>query len=114
VLGIIFATDSVLAHIASKLVVVKNPADFIGAVLGGSEAKTKAILESTRGKVLVIDEAYGLYEGPNSGGAGSYKTAVIDTIVAEVQSTPGDDRCVLLLGYKDQMIEMFQVCPSLR
>jgi hypothetical protein len=46
------------------------------------------------------------------GGKGSnktadpYKTAVIDTIVAEVQSTPGEDRCVLLLGYKDEMGEM--------
>lgn len=38
-----------------------------------------------------------------------YKTAVIDTIVAEVQSVPGEDRCVLLLGYKDQIVEMFQV-----
>lgn len=38
-----------------------------------------------------------------------YKTAVIDTIVAEVQSVPGEDRCVLLLGYKEQMEEMFQV-----
>lgn len=53
-----------------------------------------------------------LYGG---GGGGSrnqsdtYKTAVIDTIVAEVQSVPGDDRCVLLLGYKDQIVEMFQV-----
>lgn len=38
----------------------------------------------------------------------------MDTIVAEVQSTPGDDRCVLLLGYQDQMMEMFQnVNPGL-
>lgn len=29
-------------------------------------------------------------------------------VVAEVQSTPGEDRCVLLLGYKEQMEEMFQ------
>lgn len=43
-----------------------------------------------------------------------YKVAVIDTIVAEVQSTPGEDRCVLLLGYKDQMEEMFRdVNPGL-
>jgi hypothetical protein len=39
-----------------KPVVVKNPADFIGAVLGESESKTKAILANTLGKVLVIDE----------------------------------------------------------
>ena len=74
-------------------------------------------MASTVGKVLVIDEAYGLYGG---GGVGSgsnpdpYKSAVVDTIVAEVQSTPGEDRCVLLLGYKDQMEQMFQnVNPGL-
>ena len=57
-----------------------------------------------------------LYSG--SGGAGNqtdmYKTAVIDTIVAEVQSVPGEDRCVLLLGYEDEMRTMFQnVNPGL-
>ena len=44
-----------------------------------------------------------------SGAHDPYKTAVIDTIVAEIQSVPGEDRCVLLLGYEDQMVEMFQV-----
>lgn len=49
--------------------------------------------------------------GGNSAGnqSNQFKTTVIDTIVAEVQSVPGDDQCVLLLGYKDQMVEMFQV-----
>jgi hypothetical protein len=48
-----------------------------------------------------------LYAG--SGNTDLFKTAVVDTIVAEVQSVPGEDRCVLLLGYQDQMEEMFQV-----
>lgn len=96
----------------------KNPADFIGSVMGQSESNTKAILATTVGKVLIIDEAYMLYSGSGGGGGASnadmYKTAVIDTIVAEVQSVPGEDRCVLLLGYEDQMIEMFQnVNPGL-
>jgi hypothetical protein len=38
------------------LVVVKNPADFVGSYIGHSEANTKAILASTVGKVLIIDE----------------------------------------------------------
>lgn len=50
-----------------------------------------------------------LYSG-KSHGQDSFKTTVIDTIVAEIQSVPGEDRCVLLLGYKEQMEEMFQVC----
>jgi hypothetical protein len=114
-------------------VITKNPSDFIGAVLGASEQNTKAILANAMGKVLIIDEvgqisfffpcresngslqAYMLYDGAQSGsgtsGAGfnSYKTTVIDTIVAEIQSIPGKDHCVLLLGYRDQMTEMFQV-----
>jgi hypothetical protein len=109
------------------LVVVKNPADFVGSYIGHSEANTKAILASTVGKVLIIDEvcfghltasvhvkftiiqAYMLFGG-RGGHTDSFKTAVIDTLVAEVQSVPGDDRCVLLLGYEAQMREMFQVC----
>ncbi|KAF9042770.1 P-loop containing nucleoside triphosphate hydrolase protein [Hymenopellis radicata] len=104
-----------LGLLSNGEVVVKNPSDFIGQYIGQSEAKTKAILETTKGKVLVIDEAYGLYGGGNSGSnTGAFKTSVIDTIVAEVQGDPRDDRCVLLLGYKDQMIEMFQnVNPGL-
>jgi hypothetical protein len=66
----------------------------------------------------VIDEAYGLFGGGTRDSAGSYtdpyKTAVVDTIVAEVQSVPGDNRCVLLLGYEEQMKRMFQnVNPGL-
>lgn len=98
--------------------IVKNPSDFVGSVIGESEKNTKGILAATLGKVLVIDEAYGLFAGGTSDGTGSksdiYRSAVVDTIVAEVQSTPGDDRCVLLLGYKNQMQEMFQnVNPGL-
>ncbi|OAQ98505.1 hypothetical protein LLEC1_01897 [Akanthomyces lecanii] len=93
-------------------VVVKNPSDFVGSVLGESEKYTNAILTATVGKVLVIDEAYGLYGGNGSQGSGGFsdpqRTAAVDTIVANVHSTVGDDRCLLLLGYRDQMEEMFQ------
>ena len=51
-----------------------------------------------------------LYGGGTTGQQNDpYKTAVIDTLVAEVQSTLGEDRCVLLLGYEKEMREMFQV-----
>ena len=33
---------------------------------------------------------------------------MIDTIVAKVQGVPGDDRCVLMLGYPDQMEKMMR------
>ncbi|KAG5982282.1 hypothetical protein E4U55_002087 [Claviceps digitariae] len=98
-----------LGLLSNGEVIVKNPSDFVGGALGQSEQQTKSILAATEGKVLVIDEAYGLY-----GSADPYKTAVVDTIVSTVHSTPGDNRCVLLLGYFDQMEEMFRnVNPGL-
>lgn len=59
----------------------------MGSVLGESEKNTKAILKASEGKVLIIDEAYMLYSGAAGTGNSSdiYKTAVVDTIVAEVQ-----------------------------
>lgn len=99
-----------LGLLSSGEVVMKNPSDFIGSVVGGSEENTKNILAATVGKVLIIDEAYMLY----SSSGDIYRTAVIDTLVAEVQNVPGEDRCVLLLGYEEQMKEMFDnVNPGL-
>lgn len=89
-------------------VIVKSCNDFVAKYLGQSENLTKSILDSARGKVLIIDEAYGLARD------NEYLEAVVDTIVSEVQATSTEDRAVLLLGYKDKMEEMFQeVNPGL-
>ncbi|KAK0724583.1 P-loop containing nucleoside triphosphate hydrolase protein, partial [Lasiosphaeris hirsuta] len=95
-------------------VVLKTPADFIGECLGKSEAKTRKILEATVGKVLVIDEAYMLDSGDGGKDQDKFRTAVIDTLVAMVQGVPGEDRCIILVGYEDKMIDMFHnVNPGL-
>jgi DNA replication protein DnaC len=90
-------------------VIFRNPSDLIGQYIGDSEANTKSALNAAIGNVLVIDEAYMMYSG-NSDGTGnesdSYRQGIIDTLVAEVQGNPGDDRAVLLLGYKEPMMEM--------
>ncbi|KIK99652.1 hypothetical protein PAXRUDRAFT_30364 [Paxillus rubicundulus Ve08.2h10] len=102
-----------LGLLSNGEVVVKDLSDFVGASLGHSEKNTKAILDNTRGKVLVIDEACMLYN-KNSGHQDPFQTTVIDTIVAEIRGVPGEDRCVLLLGYKEHMEDMFQhVNPGL-
>jgi hypothetical protein len=63
------------------------------------------------GNVLVMDEAHMMYTGSSDGTGNesdSFREAMIDTIVAEVQSVPGEDRAVLLLGYGEKMQEMLQ------
>jgi hypothetical protein len=93
-------------------VLMKSPADFIGQYLGQSEKQTAAILEQAKGSVLVIDEAYSLHSSNTAGHDGTvrnyFHTAVIDTLVGTVQGVPGDDRCVLLLGYTAQMERMLK------
>ncbi|PFH58340.1 hypothetical protein XA68_13854 [Ophiocordyceps unilateralis] len=107
-----------LGYLSNGEVVVKTAADFIGSTLGHSEALTKGILAATTGKMLVIDEAYGLYGGGGGEGASTtsdpFRAAVVDTIVAQVQNVPGEDRCVILLGYAEKMEPFFQnVNPGL-
>ncbi|XDG04538.1 hypothetical protein ABKA04_004153 [Annulohypoxylon sp. FPYF3050] len=103
-----------LGYLSHGDVVLKNPADFIGDCLGKSETNTKNILEATVGKVLVIDEAYMLDTGDPSKEQDKYKTGVIDTIVAMVQGVPGEDRCIVLIGYENQIKNMFHnVNPGL-
>ncbi len=83
--------------------VVKAASDFVGVFLGESQNKTKAILKEAEGCVLLIDEAYGLAEKSDI-----YKSSVIDTIVEAVQGVPGEDRCVVMLGYREQMESMLR------
>ncbi len=92
-------------------VIIKNPSDFVGNVLGSSESLTRSILAQAEGCILVIDEAYSLNPSPGSGSTGAndpYKSAVLDTIVEQVQGRPGEDRVVIMLGYRKQMEAMFQ------
>ena len=69
--------------------------------MGESQKKTSQIIEGSRGKVLVIDEAYALDDN-------LYGKQVLDTLVERVQGTPADDIAVLLLGYEEDMQKMLK------
>lgn len=99
-----------LGLLSNGEVIVKSCKDFTGQYYGQSEILTKAILDSARGNVLIIDEAYGFGRDEKN----IYLAAAVDTIVAKVQATSTEDRAVLLLGYKDEMEEMYRrVNPGL-
>jgi SpoVK/Ycf46/Vps4 family AAA+-type ATPase len=96
-------------------VLIKNPSDFRGSVMGSSEKNTRDILRAAEGNVLVIDEAYALCTSNGLNGTSDpYGTAVIDTLVEQIQARPGDDRAVVMLGYRKEMEQMFKnVNPGL-
>ncbi|KAK4201316.1 hypothetical protein QBC40DRAFT_223947 [Triangularia verruculosa] len=104
--------------LSTKEVVFKTPADFIGQYIGESEVKTAHILDSTIGKVLIVDDAHMFYHGGRPGTtheSDEFRLSCIDVMISKIHNKPGEDRCVLLLGYPDMMEEMFQKCnPGLR
>lgn len=104
--------------LSTKEVLFTSPGDFIGQYIGQSEAKTSQIMDSSLGKVLIIDEAHMFYHGSRPGTSDSsdeFRLACLDIIISQVHNTPGEDRCVILLGYPDMMEEMFQKAnPGLR
>lgn len=84
--------------------IVKNAGDLIGKYIGDSETNTKDALKEASGSVLVIDEAYMLYTSDGvTNTTDCFRQGIIDTLVGGIQSVPGEDRCVLLLGYEEQM-----------
>ncbi len=82
--------------LSSGEVIMTKPSDFLGSYLGESEAKTAKILERAQGKVLVIDEAYGL------AGTSPYHDAVQNALLS-IPAEAGGDMCVLMAGYKEDM-----------
>ncbi|KAK5655532.1 hypothetical protein OQA88_5463 [Cercophora sp. LCS_1] len=104
--------------LSTKEVIFTSPGDFIGQYIGESEVKTSQIMDSSLGKVLIIDEAHMFYHGSRPGTSDEsdeFRLACLDTIISRVHNTPGEDRCVILLGYPDMMEEMFQKAnPGLR
>jgi AAA+ superfamily predicted ATPase len=79
--------------------VEKASSDFVGNVVGDSQVKTSSILKAAEGKVLFIDEAYVLARN-------DFGQEAIDTIVEQVQATPGADRAVIMAGYEKEMLQM--------
>lgn len=90
-----------LGFLSNGDVVTKAASDFVGSVVGESQRKTNQILESSQGKVLIIDEAYSLNDG-------YFGKQVLDTLVEKVQGRPSDDIAVLLLGYEEPMKKMLR------
>ena len=81
-------------------VILTQPADFLGLNNGDTATKTKAIMEKSKGNVLLIDEAYGL-----NGTSDMLKTAV-DTIVSYSPTQGGADMSIILCGYRSEIMEL--------
>ncbi|KAK8058398.1 hypothetical protein PG994_008846 [Apiospora phragmitis] len=92
-----------LGFVTGGQVIIKNPGDLIGEYTGQSEAMTREALEEAKGNILIIDDAHMLH--PHS--ERDFHNGIIDTLVANIYGLPGENRCVILAGYTDEMEDMF-------
>ena len=86
-------------------IITCTPADLKGSAVGEGVARTKALLDSAKGKVLFIDEAYNL---DPARGSGTFGAEVLDVILEKVEANAGSDMCVILAGYKSHMEQLFR------
>ena len=77
--------------------------DFVGGYLGQTTIKTQKLLDSCKGGVLFIDEAYSL---GNNEGRDSYSKECIDAITAFLTEERNDFICIIA-GYKESLEKCF-------
>ena len=82
--------------------VVKR-ADLIGKYLGHTAQKTQKVIDSCRGGVMFIDEAYSL---GNSEGRDIYSKECLDTLNQNLTENKNNFLCIIA-GYKDDLTNCF-------
>ena len=83
----------------------------VSQYFGATAEKTSRVIAEAMGGVLFIDEAYAL-GNPSSGNA-DYGKEAIDTLVKAMEDHRGAF-CVILAGYKNEMLQMLSTNPGFR
>ena len=94
-IGKIYHDEGILS---SGFVKIVKASDLISDHVGGTFTKTRNAVMSAQGGVLMIDEAYALYQKPDDDNA-NFKKECIDTLV-ETLTNPDLHFCLILCGYE--------------
>ena len=94
----------------TKRVVEVSREDLVAAYVGQTPIKTMMKIEEAMGGVLFIDEAYSLavQESP-----GDYGHEAVATLIKAMEDRRGKF-CVILAGYKNQMIKLLDTNPGFK
>jgi DNA polymerase III delta prime subunit len=90
--------------------IVLGRGDFIGSHVGETSLKTEAILKKNKGKVIIIEEAYLLYNGERD----SFGMEAL-TLINRYMDEHSDDYIFIFNGYEDHLNRtIFKAQPGLR
>lgn len=107
ILGNIFHSLGILE--TGQLIEVDR-SDLVGGYMGQTAQKTKEIIESARGGVLFIDEAYSLSPGNNE--QNDYGAEAIEVLIKAMEDYR-NDFIVILAGYETGMKQLLKSNPGL-
>ena len=82
--------------------------DLEGEFVGQTRVKTQALCDKASGGVLLLDEAYGLFQDEMKGPSGSniYGKEAIEVLIQNMENNP--DLAIVFLGYEDDMKGMMK------
>jgi len=89
--------------------VVATRDDLVGQYVGHTAPKTKEVIKKAMGGVLLIDEAYYLYNASNDRDYGQESIEILLNVMEENR----EDLVVVLAGYKDRMDRFFSFIPGM-
>lgn len=105
IIGKIYFKLNILKSDGTKVpkIVVAKRSDLIGEYLGTTAKKTQDVINSSKGGVLLIDEAYAL---GNKEGRDSYSKECIDTLNQNLSEEKANFLCIIA-GYKESLEQCF-------
>ena len=86
--------------------------DLKGSFLGQTKDRVNELFENAAGKVVLIDEAYSLYD-PESNAQDQYGQEAIDALVGCITDTTNQDIVLILAGYPKKMASFLNANPGL-
>jgi probable Rubsico expression protein CbbX len=90
-------------------VVVATRDDLVGQYVGHTAPKTKEMVKKAMGGILLVDEAYYLYNASNDRDYGQESIEIL----LNVMENNKEDLVVILAGYKDKMDTFFGYTPGM-
>jgi len=98
-----------MGYCRSGHVVVATRDDLVGQYVGHTAPKTKEVIKHALGGVLLVDEAYYLYNAANDRDYGQESIEILLTFMENNR----EDLIVVLAGYKDRMDKFFSFIPGM-
>jgi len=99
-----------MGYCRSGHVVVATRDDLVGQYVGHTAPKTKEMVKKAMGGILLVDEAYYLYNASNDRDYGQESIEIL----LNVMENNKEDLVVILAGYKDKMDTFFSYSPGLQ